>query len=248
MSWSAAVLKPRTKLLDPYAAYVVSQMRFAADTPLLDDTGRTWSVVNGTPAISSAADTPHGAGSSMYFAGNGAIGTAHDSAFNIYNKDAVVEFWIKNPAGYAGLPPRIIVNKLGWNFNTGSEFLEGSDPVGNSSTGWRIYVYNNLIGTQGIAGGGTGMTGVKDFTNWTHIAWVRKSNNADSRMFVNGVQSAIDVNPVGVGIDQAISLMLGGPITNQAYLTGYIKDFRFTVGSLRGYTSNFTPPARLTQL
>lgn len=248
MSWSAAVLKPRTKLLDPYAAHVVSQLRFNADTPLLDDTGRTWSVVNGTPAISSAADTPHGAGSSMYFAGNGAIATPHVADFNIHNKDAVVEFWLKAPAGFAGLPGRQIIYKSGWSLSNNSYFLEGQSPQGNTSSGWRIQSYNNLLDVQPLGGGGGASSSVISFINWIHIAWTKTSANTRNSLYINGILVNSNTNPTDADIDQAISLMIGGPLRNSAYLTGYLKDFRFTVGSLRGYTSNFTPPARLTQL
>lgn len=234
--------------VDPFAEFVVSQLRFDASNPLRDDTGRTWSVVNGTPAISSLADTPHGPGSAMRFFGDGAIATAHDNAFNIFNKEAVVEFWLKNPLGYNdGTASDQVIYKTGWPF-TGSSFLEGSSPQGDSTSGWRIQIPGNgTVNFQPIGTGGNMSSSALDFSSWIHIAYVRVSNSL-SRLYINGVQAAQSTSPQTNAIDQAISLMIGGPRRNNSYLTGYVKDFRFTVGSLRGYTSNFTPPDALSPL
>ena len=235
--------------VDPFAEFVVSQLRFDASNPLRDDTGRTWSVVNGTPAISTLADTPHGPGSAMRFFGNGAIATAHDSAFNIHNQNAVVEFWLKNPAGYNdGSDSDQVVYKSGWPFS-GSTFLEGSSPRGGSSSGWRFQVPGDgSMMFQPLSGSGGASSSTVDFSNWVHVAMTKVSANNQLRLFINGTIVQTNTNPSSSAIDQAISLMIGGPVRNNAYLVGYIKDFRFTVGSLRGYTSNFTPPDALSPL
>jgi len=233
---------------DIYAQYVVSQLRFDASDPLKDDTGRIWSVVNGTPAISTLADTPSGPGYSMYFAGNGAIATPHDNAFNIFDKQSVIEFWLKNPSGMAAGTSQQVVYKSGWPY-TGSVFLEGNSPQGDSSSGWRFQVQGDgRMDFQPIGGsGGQTVTNPLDFSSWIHVAYTRVSINLGI-LYINGVKAVQSTSPQTSAIDQAMSLMIGGPRRNNSYLTGYMKDFRFTVGSLRGYTSNFTPPGPLSPL
>jgi len=78
---------------------------------------------------------------------------------------------------------------------------------------------------------------------WYHLALVRSASNV--YIFINGVSQTLTVtNPIGTNDlgDIASSFTVGYEHNNNAYLNGWMDEFRVSKGVAR-WTSNFTPPA-----
>jgi len=109
---------------------------------------------------------------------------------------------------------------------------------------------NVLLSFLGTLGGGTNATiklyvngavritgGDIPLTTWTHVALCRVSGN--TRLFINGTQSGstyVDSNNYVSDL-----VRLGGNISEDAFINGFVDEIRITKGVAR-YTSNFTPP------
>lgn len=74
---------------------------------------------------------------------------------------------------------------------------------------------------------------------WYHLAIARASGTF--RFFIDGAEqgnASVAGNFTGTPL-----LRIGYDDTGPATFEGYVDDFRYTVGSARGYTTSFTPPA-----
>jgi len=186
---------------------------------------------NGNVQISSA-QSKFG-GSSAYFNGNDYLVINENSAFNLGDgSNYTVEMWV-NMTSFQGQAdaPRVISFQ-----NSSSSWGLLIDP-GNSNGN---LVWNNYGTSSGDIIANNAIT----LNTWSHIALVK--NGSRVSLYIDGTERGFrtDTNAMPNGNTR---VTIAGSTVQFAYQVfyGYIDDLRITKGVAR-YTSNFTPPDKLS--
>ena len=214
--------------IDPYQSFTKLLLHMNSSA-LTDEFGHA--VTKGGNADYSSVQYKWAPGSA-YFDGTGDYLRLNDSTDWTLSDDFVIEAWIY-PTSLS--IDRVVISH--WYSGTASNcaFI-----LGVLSTG-------KLIFGCGIGGVNLNITGTSltvSINTWTHIAVSRSGSTV--RLFKDGimdattgtVSGALNNCPDGLGIG-----CTSVDRTTSNYFVGYIDDLRFTNGSARGYTTNFTPPA-----
>ena len=161
---------------------------------------------------------------SLQFGSSSVIDAAMDNIL-VHDK-LTIEFWL-NTAADSSL--QVICH-------LGDKSVEATGMEIGKGSGNRIY----LSGTSGTVIGGT--TGSLVGNTWTHVAAVKTGGSWYLYQDGNLVGSATVASMTFAGTMN--SVRLGGKYGTASYrLTGFIDDFRITLGAR--YTGNFTPPTTL---
>lgn len=205
---------------DPYAAYVIAQLRMEGannGTSFVDDVGNVVTRV-GSP-VTSTAVTKFGT-SSGKFNGTTDYLTLPSSANNAYGTgDFTMECWVY-PTARAGV----------------SVFF--GQAAGSGASGISAYINgtgNVVVGNHTISYFSTAT--VVALNVWTHVAIVRIGTLLTC--YINGAQAAQATNTTNM-VDQL--LWIGNSGETIYWFNGYIDDVRLTKGVGR-YVGPFTPPA-----
>lgn len=205
---------------DPYAKYVIAQMRMEganAGTTFTDDVGRTVTRV-GTPTTSTAR-SKYGTSSAL-FNGTTDYLTFPAAASNAFGTgDFTTEMWLYPTA----------------RGSVASMFY--SQAAATGSTGINCYI--NPTGFV-VAGHHTSQffttTTAIPLNQWTHFAICRSGTTLTA--YINGVAAGTATNSVNMS-DQ--NIWIGNGTDGAYYFAGYIDDVRITKGVCR-YLSGFVPP------
>lgn len=182
-------------------------------TSFPDVTGRAWSIVTGTPKLTT---TDPKFGSACIVLDGGAI-SASVPAFAA-GDDFCIEMWAKTIATRIGAffvlknSGGSVVTAL-WSANSGVEVRSAMNGYGSQG---------NYTMTRGA---------------WTHIALARKAGTL--RMFVGGVARATHANAVGAA--GGATVWIGHHADIGGTGAGHADEFRLTIGEAR-YDAAFTPP------
>lgn len=204
---------------DPYAGYVIAQLRMEGTnggTTFVEDTGKTVTRV-GTPTTSTA-QTKYGS-SSAVFNGTTDYLSLPAAASNAYGTgDFTMECWCYQTA-------RASIAML---------FSQGSN-AGNTG----IACYINASGTI-VVGSHTAQyinsTSTLPLNTWNHVAVVRVGTVLS--LYLNGLLVGTAPNSINF-TDQQLYVGQSGELIY--YFTGYIDDVRMTKGVAR-YLGPFVPP------
>ncbi|MBI2410381.1 MAG: LamG domain-containing protein [Candidatus Kerfeldbacteria bacterium] len=185
-------------------------------------------VVNGSAQISTA-QSKFGGSSIVFNGSTDTITIADNSDVSFGSGDFTIEFWVY------------------FNSTTGVDHVANQWITSTSYAPWAVYrngttllLYMSSTNSSWAIANGVTM-GTVSATTWHHVAITR--SGTDIRAFVDGVR--------GSTTSTAASLYnTNGPIifgnrdagTGDAYLNGYIDEFRITDDSAL-YTANFTPDA-----
>ena len=109
-----------------------------------------------------------------------------------------------------------------------------------------MFLNTNLTSQQLYIGGQARVTGSKtmNFSQWYHIALVRSVTSNTIKMYIDGVLEGTSAVQAGTthDIPTKTDFGIGSDENFPAYgMTGYIRDFRYVIGT-EVYTSAFTPP------
>jgi len=170
-------------------------------------------------------------GGSIYFDGTGHLAVNHSSLAFAQN-DYTIEFWFYPTTA----PP-------------GGNDGHGLFHLGNDATGAMTGVALNLNNSPDYRLEGVGQSGwdsnaeyganVAAGYRWHHYAMVRDFSAGTRKAYLNGVQVMSKTGQTDNGDETYF--VIGRYYDADAYFVGYIKDFRYVVGSTV-YTSAFTPP------
>jgi hypothetical protein len=176
-------------------------------------------------ATQSAAQSKWG-GKSGYFDGDGDYLTSLAPAFG--TQDWVIEGWFYPTGSFGGT---LVTARS----STG--VVGGPTVVIDGSGLLQYFIASADNSTWQIAGTGSGVS--LTLNAWQHIAIVRSGSTL--RAYKDGVGGTSVSISEGIGTNGNLSLMAGSAAGGQN-VSGYVDDFRITVGSARGYTANFTAP------
>lgn len=208
---------------------------------VVDDTGQNNLETVGNARISNAVKK-YGTGS-MYFDSTGDNLLIPYNPLLVLKRDFTIELWFYAVA-------KIDYNMI-LNFGGGEGIAWASYELVNNADGINFAASSANSGYDiGSELGSTGRIGTITLNTWNHLAVTRSGNVY--RGFVNGVQgytqtlslTPYDTGTRGLAIGSNYSTTWGSG-TPANVVNGYIDDLRITQGVAR-YTSNFTPPARLT--
>ena len=159
------------------------------------------------------------------------IYTDDEAAFSFGGGDFTIEAWLYPTTLTNTFAPRGIC-------------CHRSGPTSNNSWSMRYDDTNILFDIGALSG--TSVASSLTFPHtlavntWKHVALCR--NGSTIRCFVDGVQIGTDKTYSDAFHDSTARLAVGAPSYGATpYFTGYIDDFRLTVGVGR-YTTNFDPP------
>lgn len=159
---------------------------------------------------------------------------AHDPAFLVQANDFTIEFQVNAQ------------NQVG-----GHCYMDHADG-GSGTNNWQIGNANGVLQLAYSSDGGGSLGNFPFFGAmaangvWSHVAITRSGN--DLYAHIDGVKSGATVDVTGVVIGGgAIPINIGsrnqsGVTPNIAEADAYIDEVRFTVGTARYTTANFTPP------
>jgi len=213
---------------DPLFASV--QLLLRGDSSIADASAYSRSVtVSGSPAVSTA-QKKWGAGSIAFNGAAGYVVAAANSAYNLGSGDWVIEAWV-------------YFNSV----NSDQRVAGGDIPSqsGNYNWAWYTTVSGRLDYYLSTNGSTFSLAQAVQFgsiaTNqWYHVALVR--NGSTVTPYLNGTAGTTS----SVGSSSIYNNTNNGPFIGAqttSYFNGFVDDFRFTVGSNRGYTgSTITVP------
>lgn len=101
-----------------------------------------------------------------------------------------------------------------------------------------FFVYN---GKFYMSTGSNNITSTNTFSTntWYHAALCKASGS--TRLFINGVQEGLTYTDTNDYTARPGGVLIGTETGANNYVSGYLDEYRITVGSAR-YTANFTPP------
>jgi hypothetical protein len=182
-------------------------------------------------------------GSSMYFSGSAGSNPTtrvrgYGNVYNLNKADFTVEMWYYptayNTTGYPVLYTSYETWVSGSGYNGLVALLAGNT---NYAVGSKNKIYLSLGDNYWY-----GTTTVPSLNTWTHIALVRNGNRF--MIFINGTMEVDTTQAAGTMTSNQLAVVGGGTdATGLNCITGYIDDFRLTLGVAR-YTSNFTAPTQ----
>jgi len=212
-------------VVDPYLSNVVLGLHIEganASTTFTDVTGKT---VTASGATISTDTSRFGVSSAKFNGSSNYLRIAHTAALNPIANDFTIEAWIY-PTAFGTY--NIVVSKR---------------ITGTSNVGFTIW-YNatNVVFEYGTTGtnlitGGI-LTTTISLNQWQHIAVVKYLGSVT--IYKNGVGNTPTPVP-SIYASTADLIIGGGDNGTNNYVTGYIDDFRYIVGS-SVYTTNFTAP------
>jgi hypothetical protein len=188
-----------------------------AATTFTDASTNAISVTRSNQTVISTAQSKFG-GASAFFDGTGDRLNISNAAIAPGAGDFCVEFWLRASA--------VNANKVLY------AFAADADPgIWLRSNGTIAFYHDSGVYAASAA---------ISANTWYHIAVSRASGVV--RVFVDGVPSSTTYT--FTDSITSTSASIGGVANFDAgTLSGYIDDFRLTVGSARGYTAAFTPPS-----
>jgi hypothetical protein len=174
---------------------------------------------------------------SMFFDGTGDAVTATDSAtLEIGARDFTIEGWL----WFDALPTAGNQSWFYGKYSSGVDQRSVSFYINNSAG---TYSLNCLLNPTGLSAANVvtsvNFASAPPVFTFLHLAVTRKSGTV--RFFVNGVQLGADQTNNTTAFDGTSDISIGGTHVGANDLTGYIDDFRLTIGAAR-YIANFTPP------
>ena len=180
----------------------------------------------GSAAISTAQSRFGGA--SCFCGGSGSYLTAPHPVLG--ENDFVIEAWLNFtsiPSGYATL----------WAGRATTGGYGGACLVSNSGS-LEYFIANSFAFSWQIAGGQAGLS--LSAGTWQHIALVR--NGSAITAYKNGVAgSSVSIGSSSIGVNGSQMSLMAGSAAGGQEVTGYVDEFRFTVGTNRGYTGSTIP-------
>jgi len=200
----------------------------------MDGTGSTFVDASGVPktitavgnATQSTAQSKWG-GKSAYFDGDGDYLTSPAPTFG--TQDWVIEGWFYPTGSFGGT---LVTAR------SSTAVVGGPTIVMDGSGVLQYFIASADNSAWQIAGTGLGVS--LTLNAWQHIAIVRSGSTL--RAYKDGVGGTSVSISEGVGTNGDLSLMAGSAAGGQT-VSGYVDDFRITVGSDRGYTgSTITVP------
>ena len=224
------MLKPRTTLLDPYAANVVSMLHFDGAS-IVDETGKTWST-SGTASLSS--EHSKFGGKSLENIDDGYITCSHPD-FAVRREPFTIEMFVKIMASPT--------EGYGYNYAQLGIAPDCEDGFGivylNQNGG--IEFFNGRLAYHIGVGVYTDYTSFSKPLDWIHVALMRNAND-EFTFAENGIISS----PFPIIRDitsNVLKIGYGSTAWHDSSRTIYLDEVRFTRGIAR-YTSNFTPPTQ----
>jgi hypothetical protein len=199
------------------------QLLLPGDTSTADASSYARSVT-ATGAASSATQSKWG-GSSISFNGSGQYLTVADSAaLELGGSDFAIELWMRTTqtTTYATLASRV---SAGFGSGSWSLMLNASGTGSVALYAANFSTSAPMLLTSGVS--------VADGA-WHHVAWVR--NGTQHSLYVDGTRYATATSSMTVA-DISQSLAIGTDLVFSGRdFSGYIDDFRYTVGTNRNYT------------
>ena len=161
------------------------------------------------------------------------IEVPHTTAFVTGSGDWTIEFWLNPQSIFGG---DIINHGDGGSGTSNWGLLDANGTLqmqySNDGGSFTNFPFFGLIGSLGV---------------WHHIAVTRNGN--DLFAHIDGIKSGatVDVTGLGIGGSGVVPINIGsrnqsGVTPNIGPADAYIDDVRFTVGTARYTTANFTPP------
>lgn len=190
----------------------------------------TWSVISGSPVTATAAAKFGSTGLSF---ASGYIGMADTADITLGTSSFVFDFWI-NRNGQSGAADVMgQINGAGNNTAQGAAACQFT--AGNKIRFW-------TCSGASVIGDITNSTTTFNNSTWYHIAYVR--NGSNWYLFVDGVSEGTASSASSIN-DSANAFRIGafGELgTFFGANTGYLDEFRLSVGTDRGWIGGFTPP------
>jgi hypothetical protein len=184
--------------------------------------------VSGSAAVSTA-QKKWGAGSIAFNGGAGTVVASANAAYNLGAGDWVIEGWFF------------------FNSVASNQRVAGGDyPYSNGGYNWAWYTTasGRLDYYLSSNGGSWNLAASQPFgsisaNQWYHVALVR--NGSTVTPYLNGTAGTT----ANVSSSSIYNNTNNGPFIGaqgSSYFNGYVDDFRFTVGTNRGFTSSITVP------
>lgn len=172
---------------------------------------------------------------SIYTMDNGSWGGITTSNFSIGTQDFVLEGWVWMDERFTKPP----FWKVGLRDSSYNISLEMGFP-GSGTTDWKSRIMVN--GSQYFSSN----TNIAfNLNQWYHLAWVRSSGALYT--YVDGTKYTNGTNGGSIGTGGTTRVMRGENVTNDG-TAGAWQDFRFYVGTNKGYTaSTITPPDSMVE-
>lgn len=197
-------------------------------TTFIDETGKVWTA-NGDAQIDTA-QSKFGGASGLFDGTGDYVDTPDSTDFTLGSNDFTIDAWFQDNA--SGGAFRFIAGQT-----TGGFGVEFSFDLGLTSGD----VLRLRVGQSAATVSVQGTTQFNNSTNtgWHHVAAVRIGNTL--KLFVDGVQEGGDVAISGAVNDSSANLFVGQRGDGSLVWSGWIDEFRLSVGVAR-WTTNFTPP------
>lgn len=180
-------------------------------------------------------------GASLLFGGSTDYLTIPDSpSLEIGNSSFVFEAFVR----YAALPSTgNLANFIskGWEGTANYSFFIG---LRNTSGTYTLELFWTTNGAVGTLGSVTVVWATPAINTWYHVAVVRSGSTV--RFFVNGTQVGANQTVAATIFDGNASFRIGYSLGGAAHmaLNGWLDELRLSIGTDRGWTTNFKPPAR----
>ena len=218
---------------DSYTKSLLHMDGADASTTFTDESGKTWTIGNGTPEIDTAQSVFGGA--SCYFNGS--------------NNERIVsadhaDWWLDDGNN---------ANKWTVDFRVRFDGDPGTGSIGfiqqyvDTSNYWAIRLSSNLL-IFTVRSDGTNIVNITQAWNpadatWYHVATVKDGTNGYMH-FVDGVQlgsTTTDTSPIPDFADELKMALYIDSTNTYNYFTGWIDEFRISKGVAR-WISNFKLP------
>lgn len=215
---------------DPYFASVVllAVNDNAADgtTTFVDQSSYARTLTAAGNAQYDTAQAPTGMTSSLLLDGSGdRVTSANAAEFDVGTQDFAFEMWAR-PAALTGVKE--------W-FGRRTTGDEGPFIIAPNGTSLQWYASSAGLSWDVASASPIGTVAIG---TWYHVALSRTGSTF--RAFLDGVKNATEVTSSASLYDNNEGINIGGIATVE--FNGHVAAVRWTIGSNRNYTANFTPP------
>lgn len=212
---------------DPYFSYVSLLLHMEGTGSSFVDSSASPKTITAAGSVTQSASQSKFGTKSAYFAGTGNYLTVPAPSFG--TSDWVVEGWFYPTGSFGG---------TFFTARSSTAVVGGPTVVIDGSGSLSYYIASADNSTWQIAGSSSGVS--LTLNAWQHIAIVRSGSTL--RAYKDGTGGESVSISQGIGTNGAFSLFAGSAAGGQG-VTGYVDEFRITLGSSRGYAgSTITVP------
>lgn len=215
--------------LDPYIANVALLLHMDGTGSTFIDSSPTPKTITAVGNATQSTTQSRWGGKSCLCDGSGDYLTLPTPTFSSSN--FVIEGWFYLTTITSGI-------QVLWSARSSESVIGGPTIAITGSSGQLAYYIANSSATAWeVSGTQSGLSLAAN--QWQHIALVRSGSSV--RLYVDGTGGTAVSVPGSIGTSGDFSLMAGTAIGAQE-VTGYVDDFRITIGTDRGFSSTITVP------